>query len=946
VSRIFISHSSANSADAIALRDWLISEGWSDLFVDLDPDRGLKAGERWQEALKNAAHRCEVVVFLISPSWARSKWCLAEFLLAKSLNKQIFGVVVEATPFEDMPIELTAEWQIIDLSLGIRDEQFNVTLPSNDSVTEVTYSKEGLRRLAIGLRQAGLDAHYFAWPPAHEPRRSPYRGLRPLEADDAGIFFGREAGLVEAIDRLRGLAQAAPPRLMIILGASGAGKSSFMRAGLLPRLGRAPQTFLPLTVIRPNRTPISGETGLVNALANAFEDARLKVSRSDIQDAVQASAATFKLLLKRLTSAAQFLDGSVAQKEPTLVIAIDQAEELFLAETNGEAKLFLELMRTLLVTDAPPVIVVFTIRSDNYEQLQSAPELEAVHQETQSLPPMLKGSYADVVRGPLRRLEGTARAIKLDDNLSDALLADIEAGGGKDALPLLAFTLERLYNVYAATGHLTLDQYFKLGRMQGSIKAAVERAFEAADADPRIPRDRQARLTLLRRGLIPWLAGIDPETKAPRRRVARLSEIPAEARPLIDLLVGQYLLSTDVSQVSGEKTIEPAHEALLRQWQHLTSWLAEDVGMLTIIEGIKRASRDWAANAKEPSWLAHTWERRRDAERLLSRPDLAAHLEVTDREYLEACKNYERAERKEIFRRKLVFGGLTSLVVCLLGIGASVWYWRAELHSLQYKYFIANPISKNLVSLSSSFAECTNSENGYTKYCPTMIVVPSGRFSMGSADGENGRFTDEGPVREVTIKSFALSVHEVTGDQYGACVKYGGCKNAAGTGRYPATQVSWEDAVYFALWLSKMTGARYRLPTEAEWEYAARAGTVTAFPWGDQTSKQFIRCRTCSEDWDETQAAPVGSYPANNFGLRDMHGNVWEWVQDCYHRDYTRAPLDGSSWGHDCTDLRRILRGGSWSSKTVDQRSATRNKRTPTYRDSYIGFRVARDLTP
>jgi hypothetical protein len=108
VARVFLSHSSANNAEAIALRDWMIERGWDDLFLDLDPERGLKAGERWQEALKRAAERCEMVLFLVSPAWASSKWCLAEFLLANSLNKRIFAVIVEPTPFSAMPVEMTA----------------------------------------------------------------------------------------------------------------------------------------------------------------------------------------------------------------------------------------------------------------------------------------------------------------------------------------------------------------------------------------------------------------------------------------------------------------------------------------------------------------------------------------------------------------------------------------------------------------------------------------------------------------------------------------------------------------------------------------------------------------------------------------------------------------------------------------------------------------------
>jgi TIR domain len=219
VSRIFISHSSANNAEAIALRDWMRSQGWDDVFLDLDPERGLKAGQRWQDELKRAANQCELVIFLISPAWAQSKWCL-------------------------MPIEMTAEWQTVDLTAGNRDQRFTVTLPPGNTRGDVSFAGHGLNRLRLRLLEAGLDAKHFAWPPPNDLTRPPYRGLRPLESDDDGIFFGREAPVIEAIDRLRGLAETAPPSLMVILGASGAGKSSFLRAGLLPRLGMVSRRWL------------------------------------------------------------------------------------------------------------------------------------------------------------------------------------------------------------------------------------------------------------------------------------------------------------------------------------------------------------------------------------------------------------------------------------------------------------------------------------------------------------------------------------------------------------------------------------------------------------------------------------------------------------------------------------------------------------------------------
>ena len=172
MARIFLSHSSGNNAEAIALHEWLISHGWDDLFLDLDPGHGLKAGERWQEALKQAAERCELVIFLVSPEWAASKWCMAEFLLAKNLNKRVFGVIVEPTPFSDIPTEMTAEWQLVDLTAGKRDHKVTVKPPPGDKTAKVEFARDGLERLRIGLMQAGLDARYFAWPPKHDPDRA------------------------------------------------------------------------------------------------------------------------------------------------------------------------------------------------------------------------------------------------------------------------------------------------------------------------------------------------------------------------------------------------------------------------------------------------------------------------------------------------------------------------------------------------------------------------------------------------------------------------------------------------------------------------------------------------------------------------------------------------------------------------------------------------------
>jgi WD40 repeat protein len=647
VSRIFLSHSSVNNAEAVALRDWLSEQGWDDIFLDLDPERGIVAGERWERALHEAASRCEAVLFLVSRAWLDSRWCQKELTLADKLNKRLFAVLTE--PFEpaELPTDLSRTWQIVDLASGRDHQLFRVTLPRTHDESHVHFSAEGLTRLKAGLIKAGLDPRFFSWPPASEPDRAAYRGLRPLEAEDAGIFFGRDAPMIEALDQLRGMREAAPPRLLVILGASGAGKSSFVRAGLIARLARDERAFVPLPIIRPERAAISGDTGLLLSLQTALDAAGIGMARSALRTAINGGVDTLRPVLQALADKHTPKSGTGQSPYPpsTLVISIDQGEELFRSEGQQQAQQLLELLAGLLTTDTPALIVTIAIRSDSYAQLQEAGPLDGVGKTPFDLGPMPHGCYAEVITGPATRLQGTPRQLKIEPALVGALLADIETGGAKDALPLLSFTLERLYLENRGAASLTVADYQALGGIQGSIEEAVEHALEMAEGDPTIATDHTARLALLRRGLIPWLADIDPDTGAPRRRVARVSEIPPECRPLLQSLVEQRLLTTDTDAQTGETTIEPAHEALLRQWSLLQGWLADDHELLAVLEGIKRAARDWTQAGRSAAWLTHSAERLVAAEQLTQRPDLAARLDPTDHEYLATCRTADDERR-------------------------------------------------------------------------------------------------------------------------------------------------------------------------------------------------------------------------------------------------------------------------------------------------------------
>jgi formylglycine-generating enzyme required for sulfatase activity len=259
------------------------------------------------------------------------------------------------------------------------------------------------------------------------------------------------------------------------------------------------------------------------------------------------------------------------------------------------------------------------------------------------------------------------------------------------------------------------------------------------------------------------------------------------------------------------------------------------------------------------------------------------------------------------------------------------------------------PAAERALKPKDRFRECAQD-------CPEMIVIPAGEFMMGSRVTEKGRYDGEddghGHQHKVTIaKPFAVSRFEVTFAEWDACASAGGCPQGRpneqgwGRGTQPVINVNWDEAKQYAAWLTRMTGKEYRLLSEAEWEYAARGSTRTAYFWGDKIGKNNAVCEECGSRWDFKQTAPVGSFKPNAFGLYDMLGNVWEWVEDCYHPDYEGAPTDGSAWtSGDCS--LRFVRGGSWFDAARDIRSAMRYPDDTGARSFNLGLRVARTLGP
>jgi formylglycine-generating enzyme required for sulfatase activity len=286
---------------------------------------------------------------------------------------------------------------------------------------------------------------------------------------------------------------------------------------------------------------------------------------------------------------------------------------------------------------------------------------------------------------------------------------------------------------------------------------------------------------------------------------------------------------------------------------------------------------------------------------------------------------------------------------------------------------VAPGVAQAKPSIDREFQECTE--------CPKMVAVPGGKFVMGSPAAEQGRFDAEGPQHAVAVKAFAIGKYDVTTREFLTFLRETGyepplCDTTWNMGWQvprrgiayapggpgvpplePAYCLNWNDAQAYIAWLNgkvrhlaSAAGAPagpYRLPSEAEWEYAARAGTATARWWGDAVGEGMANCHGCGSKWDGREIAPVGSFGPNPFGVYDMLGNVWQWVEDCWNESYVGAPTDGRAWtSGDCG--KRVLRGGSWSNVPVFARSAMRSKGDARGQgfdySSYAGFRLVRSL--
>jgi formylglycine-generating enzyme required for sulfatase activity len=380
---------------------------------------------------------------------------------------------------------------------------------------------------------------------------------------------------------------------------------------------------------------------------------------------------------------------------------------------------------------------------------------------------------------------------------------------------------------------------------------------------------------------------------------------------------------------------------------------------LTQLAEALRQDLDWIREHTRLADLAARWQARgRRSSFLLRGDDLNAARLWAGKRKSEAP---EITEVQNAFlnasivahRRQLLVQRLLSALAAVIVLGfASYWIQpslKQPYHWVTHvRGYVRAAQDESVLKLGGSFWECAKTEEKYSVYCPEMVVVPAGNFIMGSPANEKDRDDREGPQHDVTIpRVFAVSKFEVTFDQWDACTQFGSCPRVSssewGRGKEPVINVSWDEAQQYVKWLSDLTGQRYRLLSEAEWEYAARAHTTGPYSFAGNVSG--LGDYAWYTENSRGGAHPVGGKKPNAFGLYDMHGNVWEWVEDCFQDHYNGAPVDGSAWMKgDCN--RHVVRGGSWTSDPEGLRSARRGRNTSGNRNNDQGFRVGRKLTP
>jgi formylglycine-generating enzyme required for sulfatase activity len=909
-------------------QDFALTQALKSALQRKDPDaqiffasESMRAGGFWKKQLAEEIEGSTVFILLVGErglgDWQVMEYYEALDRRAKEPNYPIILILSAARPAPGLPFARQLHWVLTE-----------------DPASEATVGK--LIDAASGPTERPTELWRFT---------RPYRGLEAMTEANSDYFFGRGRETVDVINALA----SHKGKLPILLGNSGVGKSSLAQAGVMTALLRQgwpeqihdaspwPVVFdrsrhWCFLTLRPGAEP-------VRALAEPFirawqfdsTDPRREERLNEWTDRLRSGSASLRGLLDATQDRLHEL-GQVSP--PSFFLYVDQGEELYVRSKKQQRRCFSEIVAAGLAD--PRLRALMSLRADFFGELQNDASLFAVHRQI-NVAPLRETELHQVVSTPANLLSARFQTGTLATDIARRTAEESTEDAG--TLPLLSYLLDDMWNEMVERG----DGVLRLPKQAIDLAAVlVERAnrfvAEHPDAEDSVRRMFTLKLATVR------------EDSEPTRRRALRSEFSEDEWKLVSALADHpnRLLVTATPEGSETYT-EVAHEAIFRRWKTLHDWIAAEREFLAWRTGLEAARRAWE-NAPDRS--------RSDALLMGFALTQALGKSATRRNDIPRTDlGFIELSQKTALRRKLrvqaVVGGLTLAVAMVL----TGWHYQqtvARFYGRPKEAFYRLTDARGQVLTAEAerarkpgdppFKECTR--------CPEMVVVPAGEFIMGSPDDEKGHETDEGPQHKVILNyRFAIGKFQLTFEEWDACVDYGSCDphistSGWGRGRQPVINMTWDDAKKYVRWLSRITRKTYRLLTEAEWEYAARAGSQTAYPWGDEIGKGNANCFGCGSQWDNKHSAPVGQFKANGFGLHDMPGNVAEWVEDCYHENYNQAPSDGSAWtdtGH-CNV--RAVRGGSWYEDLRFIRSANRYGYSADTRNSDLGFRVGRTLLP
>jgi WD40 repeat protein len=726
MARVFLSHSSRDNASAGRMKDWLEQQGFGAPFLDFDKHSGIPLGTDWEKTLYREIEQSQALLILQSTNWSASKWCDREFTCARFLGKPIFQVIEFADADAGLPI--APDLQVLDLR--------------QDREAGLEQLRKQLEAIALSV-QGG-----FPW----DGTRPPYPGLPAFEEEDAPIYFGRDDDIRHLIERLRARRTLGGARLLVLLGASGSGKSSLLRAGLLPRLRRSGRGWLVVPPFRPQSQPCQ-ELARALALAVGRGSEWSELHRSLLEG---DRSGTLPAVLK---SVAGDLRMAAAANEAQILLSIDQGEELFGGLEPEEANRFFRILSAAMGSDLP-FLAVMTLRSEFLGRLQAAEKdgLTARFEDV-SLAPLPMAQIPAIIKGP-------ARVVGLE--VEEALVQQAAADAGtEDALPLLAFALRELYERFGGVRHLSLADYQALGDAKDALSPLENAVRRRADEVLAALQPSEQQKKALRDAFVPAMVRFEQGNYV--RRPAPWDDLPPAASPLLEQLVNARLLIS--RQEEGHRVLEVAHEALLRKWPQLRGWLDDDREFLIGSQQLEHDLQDWkkAAQEERPAALLSGLKLQRAKAWLSERPQ---QLSDELRSFVQASGDQAEARnRKERRNRRRVLGGLSGLTALAVAGGGIAWWREGEARVAQYAsraevLVDSNPLGSMVYALaalgrqseeealptSQTLAAATGHNNQISSI-PTgqgqvssLIELKNGDLVSGGSDGSLRRWRDDKPM--------------------------------------------------------------------------------------------------------------------------------------------------------------------------------------------------------